>query len=1746
MKRRSIIRGILSFVVVLWTATGATFASTALDTIDDVRVDPLVKSKWDQMYAGGNPSGGDPCYNYYTPYQSYCGCGPTCFAQILRYHEWPKTAVGTNYFVIGFEDGLTKKVTTTNSYPCKYHGAVTNLTMVGGVYDWSKMPYETQKTGTPPAALEMIGRLCYDLGVSMCADYNKAVGTGMSSPAAVHALPGNFHYADASAVEWNLTTNMRTYDQRNLLRALIPSLDAKLPCALMIDGSGARHIIVCDGYGYHGGVLHLHLNVGYSGNWDGWYPVEGEWSWPINGLRYTSVAGIVYNISPHFNGPVVSGRIVDAAGNPVVGASVSVLRDGGSVTNVVSGVRGNYVFKVPPGDYAVVVEKGTLSRTEHLTLRPCISSAYMQNGDYYQTPVAVRIANRVDADILLDADAETVAAPTSIPADGSTFTGSQYVELYTQTEDAEIRYTLDGSIPDRESSLYTEPFEITAATTVRAIALKDGAYPSEIGAFRFIESTYGDVLDCPTTPWTSGGYATWFKDTDGVGGYNDTSDTKNRLRSGAFDYYQSVGKSSWLEATIDGPAKVSFDYRFYTEYYSEFNVVQDGTKTNVHLYVGKYTSEPNWTNGATIAVGAGVHRLRFDYYQKYRHSNAGHVHLRNMKIVYPNVLRCELPTYWDSEWSTATFTDGERSNIWSQLSPTNARVTVSGTSSARKLTVDANVTLRSLALNGIVRLAAESGKKLTVGSVNVSGEAQLLHDALEVSGAVTLATSASKLIVTNGIDLVPVSGVSGAKVVSAKASGYTTYSLEIGYVSPFSATPSGTANWSALTFTDRNNNQATWGALDAGTQSRVTLKASGAATVNVNGDVSLKSLMVTGSGSLTLKSTTSKALTVEATTVNADLEVASAFARLGAVTLAAGETLSVPSADAFTSVAGAGTLAVGGATWPTGKGLAESGWTGTLRLTGGLSGVCDLDALGHVGAQVVFAGTLVSGGEIRVTRELTVAGTANVQGTVVLTNLAARVVVKDGATINVASGVPYYEVASATEGDTTVYTLELGKFEHEGPFAAELDVEAIDFEDIDWRDANDSPGKWANLEARPDDEIVIDARRDIVIAMSGTEKFAAVTTQGPGHVTLLYADGKEVPAETKTALKKSSWTGTVKLAGSRTFSLTELGDYGNVGSTIELAGTITGSLAQNGRCDSALVLASGCLVTLDAAAGNTVYTFAGALSGTGEFYFSGTCSGRLHFIGDASAFRGCVNAINGRSVVYGDSGRATYADGYVIVNSEVTIACKGGWGNTWHAVQKGVNVNGMLTIESGVTIGPNMSSSVPVTLASPTARVLVKTGSGIVPVNGVTGETMIVETADEGKLYRFDCSPPADPDPDEPGPTPDAPPGWYVDVKTGDDANGGRSPADALKTINAALAKATSGEVVFVASGTYYEHLYNDVLTDIRVESLQGPDVTILDAGQEGGSVSCVADNSSSGMELTVVGFRLQHGSAYLGGGAYGGVYSNCEITACSAYYGGGVCDAILYDCRVHGNTASVSGGGVCQFSYACELYGTYVWDNWIGTGADKSLDNVDGNVGGDGPILHDPTATSPSIGEGDMVATISVNAGGEYVIAPTSAGSFITVNNAGDATIVIPPSVSGICGINPANLKVKQGAQDITGAFQPKDAGDGWYFLALDDDGSVTVDGEEIPVRPALSPIDGDGRVAETPFALGMNDVVLGVKSIPGLTYSLVRGDAPSGLANGTAVTNETATGSRVRLTDAEKPAGRAFYLIRVSTGEP
>ena len=93
-----------------------------------------------------------------------------------------------------------------------------------------------------------------------------------------------------------------------------------------------------------------------------------------------------------------------------------------------------------------------------------------------------QISPRGNEDIIVNS--AQVATPTFSP-NGGTHVGSVIVTIECETEDALIYYTTNGDEPTETSTLYTEPFTLTATTTLKAKAFKDNIFPSVVATATF-------------------------------------------------------------------------------------------------------------------------------------------------------------------------------------------------------------------------------------------------------------------------------------------------------------------------------------------------------------------------------------------------------------------------------------------------------------------------------------------------------------------------------------------------------------------------------------------------------------------------------------------------------------------------------------------------------------------------------------------------------------------------------------------------------------------------------------------------------------------------------------------------------------------------------------------------------------------------------------------------------------------------------------------------------------------------------------------------------------------------------------------------------------------------------------------------------------------------------------------------------------------------------------------------------------
>lgn len=295
-------------------------------TISDVRVAPLVKTRWSQSSVCSAY-----CYNYYTPNHYLCGCVATAMAQLAYYHRHPAAGIGRRSFTVGVA-GENRTIYTRGG-----NGS-------GGPYAWDDMVLSPGCSATTEQR-QAIGALCYDAGLAVDMKYGASAS-----------------YADAFAIPNALIEVFRFGNAVNganggkeigtgLAGMINPNLDAEMPVLLTLLGS-AGHAIVADGYGYDLSAQirtsYHHLNMGWAGTSDLWYNL------PDVG-NYNAVVACVYNIFTEGKGEIISGRVTDAFDRPLAGVVVRA-RLQNSVYEAATNNKGIYALAGIPSNSTFTVD----------------------------------------------------------------------------------------------------------------------------------------------------------------------------------------------------------------------------------------------------------------------------------------------------------------------------------------------------------------------------------------------------------------------------------------------------------------------------------------------------------------------------------------------------------------------------------------------------------------------------------------------------------------------------------------------------------------------------------------------------------------------------------------------------------------------------------------------------------------------------------------------------------------------------------------------------------------------------------------------------------------------------------------------------------------------------------------------------------------------------------------------------------------------------------------------------------------------------------------------------------------------------------------------------------------------------------------------------------------------------------------------------------------------------------------------
>ena len=597
-------------------------SGNGIASVSDLRVDAMVKSKWGQTKNSVYNNYGENCYNFSTPSNYPCGCAATALAQLLRHYCYPSAA-----------RAVTRKcivTSTTNDYSTS-----------GTPYDWANMPLIPEADeditwydgGSSPAECAAIGKLTYECGIAMQMHWDsgppdKDVVSSAFGAFAFEPLTNVFRFANARSYcaegSGNLSIDL-------VKRVMLPNLDAGCPVLLGL----YEHEVVADGYGFSDGQLYTHLNMGWSGTDNAWYNlpnVEPAEMYEITGYSSSIVNHIIYNIFTNETGELLSGRVVAADGVPIENAQVTVSQATGTTsggtelaTTLTNG-RGIYFFRLPGGKtYRVTASVGALSQTlpnVGLTRSINPSSVNLLTASYSIGNMAA--GNSWGNDFAFNG-ISSVAVPEFNPP-SCLFHPTTNVAITCATSGATIRYTLDGSDPDATSPEFwaSSPIVVTADTTIKARAFKDGLNPSAIVTATY---TYDISQDAPAGDFYANPIVI-----SGTEGSYAVPDNINYTREDGepwHTYYESNPvwyydyHSIWYSWTAPGSGSMTFNALVYYPwgYYNSILAVYVGDTIDTAERI-VFNTECDANSGATsvsfdVEQGVTYHIVSASFWEEY-------------------------------------------------------------------------------------------------------------------------------------------------------------------------------------------------------------------------------------------------------------------------------------------------------------------------------------------------------------------------------------------------------------------------------------------------------------------------------------------------------------------------------------------------------------------------------------------------------------------------------------------------------------------------------------------------------------------------------------------------------------------------------------------------------------------------------------------------------------------------------------------------------------------------------------------------------------------------------------------------------------------------------------------------------------------------------------------------------------------------------------------------------------------------
>ena len=209
-------------------------------------IEPLIKTHWGQ----------DEPYNLQTPIlysnqHAATGCAATAMAQVMYYHQWPKTATNA-VSAYTYLDKQTKEYVEMKGLPST-------------TFQWDKMltSYTKDNPGTEEQR-QAVAELMRYCGQSSLMKYGLSSGASVDEVA--KALQLNFGYSKSARV-----AKRGYYDLESWKKLIWNELNQKRPVYFSGFNGESGHAFVVDGYDGNG---LFHVNWGWNGDSDNYFAID--------------------------------------------------------------------------------------------------------------------------------------------------------------------------------------------------------------------------------------------------------------------------------------------------------------------------------------------------------------------------------------------------------------------------------------------------------------------------------------------------------------------------------------------------------------------------------------------------------------------------------------------------------------------------------------------------------------------------------------------------------------------------------------------------------------------------------------------------------------------------------------------------------------------------------------------------------------------------------------------------------------------------------------------------------------------------------------------------------------------------------------------------------------------------------------------------------------------------------------------------------------------------------------------------------------------------------------------------------------------------------------------------------------------------------------------------------------------------------------------------------------------------------